>query len=43
MSDTKIVASAEEALFDAFDGMTLMSGGFGLCGNAENCITEIKS
>lgn len=42
MSDTKIVASAEEALFDAFDGMTIMSGGFGLCGNAENCITEIK-
>ena len=42
MSDTKIVTSAREALVDAFDGMTLMSGGFGLCGNAENCISELE-
>ena len=39
---TKVVASAREALEDAFDGMTIMSAGFGLCGNAENCITEIE-
>lgn len=39
---TKIVESAKEALADAFDGMTIMSGGFGLCGNAENCISELE-
>jgi 3-oxoacid CoA-transferase subunit A len=37
----KVFSSAQDALFDLFDGMRLMSGGFGLCGNAENCITEI--
>jgi 3-oxoacid CoA-transferase subunit A len=36
-----VFKDASEALFDLKDGMTLMSGGFGLCGIAENCITEI--
>ena len=34
----KIYSSAEEAIFDVFDGATIMSGGFGLCGNPENLI-----
>lgn len=38
---TKIVADAEAALADLFDGARVMSGGFGLCGNPENCIREI--
>ncbi len=38
---TKIVSGAQEALADAGDGITIMSGGFGLCGNAENCIEEL--
>ena len=38
----KIVANAQEALDGVFDGMRLMSGGFGLCGNAENCIAELE-
>ncbi|MCA9539858.1 MAG: CoA transferase subunit A [Myxococcales bacterium] len=38
---SKIVANAREALADVFDGATIMSGGFGLCGNAENCIAEL--
>lgn len=38
---TKIVASADEAIADVFDGMTLMSGGFGLCGNPENLIRAL--
>lgn len=37
----KVVASAVEALHDLRDGMRIMAGGFGLCGNAEHCITEI--
>lgn len=37
----KVYASAAEALFDIRDGITLMSGGFGLCGNPENLITAI--
>jgi 3-oxoacid CoA-transferase subunit A len=37
----KIVASADEAVQDFFDGCTLMSGGFGLCGNPENLITAV--
>src|SRR5260370_8917374 len=32
----KVVASAEEAIQDVFDGATIMVGGFGLCGNPEN-------
>jgi 3-oxoacid CoA-transferase subunit A len=37
----KIVANATEALHDVQDGMTLMLGGFGLCGIPENCISEL--
>ena len=39
----KIYNSPDEALKDIlFDGMTIMSGGFGLCGLPENLILEIK-
>jgi 3-oxoacid CoA-transferase subunit A len=38
---TKVRADAREALAGLRDGMRLMSGGFGLCGNAERCIDEI--
>jgi 3-oxoacid CoA-transferase subunit A len=37
----KVVANAEEALKGISDGMTLMVGGFGLCGIPENCITAL--
>lgn len=37
----KVFADAKSALFDLKSGMTLMSGGFGLCGIAENCIDAI--
>jgi 3-oxoacid CoA-transferase subunit A len=37
----KLVASAEQAVADIADGATLMSGGFGLCGNPENLITAL--
>lgn len=37
----KVLASAKEAIFDIFDGATIMSGGFGLSGGAENCIETI--
>lgn len=37
----KLVASAREALEGLSDGMRVMAGGFGLCGNAEHCIAEI--
>ena len=37
----KIVANAEEAIHDINDGMTLMLGGFGLCGIPENCINAL--
>ena len=33
--------SAAEAISDIHDGATLMSGGFGLCGNPENLITAL--
>src|ERR1700749_1646379 len=39
----KIFASAQEALDGVlFDGMTIMSGGFGLSGNPENLIAALK-
>lgn len=38
---SKVFASAEEALFDVGDGISLMSGGFGLCGIPENSIDEL--
>ena len=37
----KVFNNANEALFDLKSGDTLMSGGFGLCGIAENCINEL--
>lgn len=37
----KVVDNAHEALSDLFDGATIMSGGFGLSGGAENCISAI--
>jgi len=37
----KIVSNAEEAIKDINDGMTLLLGGFGLCGIPENCITAL--
>ena len=37
----KVFPNAREALADVQDGATLMSGGFGLCGIAENCIDEL--
>jgi len=37
----KVYESADAAVADMFDGMTLMAGGFGLCGNPENLIAAI--
>jgi len=37
----KVVKNAEEACKGITDGMTLMVGGFGLCGIPENCISEL--
>ncbi len=39
----KLYDSAAAALFDLDDGDVIMSGGFGLSGNAENCITAIAN
>lgn len=37
----KVYQTAEEAIFDIEDGITLMSGGFGLSGNPENLIRAL--
>ncbi len=37
----KVYQNAESAIFDIQDNMTLMLGGFGLCGIPENCITAL--
>lgn len=37
----KVVADAKEAIKGIESGMTLMLGGFGLCGIPENCIAEL--
>src|SRR3954451_14371944 len=37
----KTFPDADAALHDLFDGATVISGGFGLCGNPENCIAAI--
>ncbi len=37
----KVYQTADEAIFDLEDDMTIMSGGFGLCGNPENLIRAI--
>ena len=43
MSQSKVYPDAASALKGlTFDGMTVMSGGFGLSGNPENLITALK-
>jgi len=37
----KVVASADEAVRDIFDGATLIVGGFGLCGVPENLVEAL--
>ena len=37
----KVVAGADEAIKDVFDGATIMVGGFGLCGIPENLIRAL--
>lgn len=41
MAIHKVVSKAEEACVGIESGMTLMLGGFGLCGIPENCINEL--
>jgi 3-oxoacid CoA-transferase subunit A len=41
MGLSKVVQNADVAIQDIQDGMTLMLGGFGLCGIPENCITAL--
>ena len=41
MSHSKVFENASAALHDLHDGISLMSGGFGLCGIPENSIDEI--
>lgn len=41
-SSNKVYPDAAAALFDLSDGITLMSGGFGLCGIPENSIKHIE-
>ena len=41
MPINKVVKNADEACKGIADGMTLMVGGFGLCGIPENCISEL--
>ena len=38
----KVVANADEAIRDIFDGASLMVGGFGLCGIPENLIRALQ-
>lgn len=38
----KVFKDAKSALFDVKDGMTLVVGGFGLCGIPENCIATLR-
>jgi len=37
----KLVKDAKEGIAGVKDGMTLMLGGFGLCGIPENCISAL--
>ena len=39
---SKIYDDADAALHDLFDGAAVMCGGFGLSGNAENCIAAMR-
>ena len=44
MAESKVYQDAASALKGLlFDGMTIMSGGFGLCGNPENCIAALRA
>lgn len=43
VSGKKVYPDAAAALADVESGATIMSGGFGLCGNAENCIAELAA
>jgi 3-oxoacid CoA-transferase subunit A len=43
MPINKVVSGAQEACRDIKDGMTLMVGGFGLCGIPENSIAQLVS
>ena len=38
----KVVANADEAIRDVFDGAAIMIGGFGLCGMPENLIRALQ-
>ena len=38
---SKVFENAAAALHDVADGASIMSGGFGLCANAENCIAQL--
>ncbi|HEY0715799.1 MAG TPA: CoA transferase subunit A [Polyangia bacterium] len=40
-SQEKVAQDARSALGDLRDGLRILAGGFGLCGNAEHCIAEI--
>jgi 3-oxoacid CoA-transferase subunit A len=43
VTESKVYPDAASALKGlTFDGMTVMSGGFGLSGNPENLITALK-
>ncbi len=42
MTKNKVYTDAQSALHDLRDNMTLIVGGFGLCGIPENCIKAIK-
>src|SRR3954471_1551691 len=37
----KVVANADEAIKDIYDGAVILVGGFGLCGNPENLIRAL--
>ena len=39
--NNKVYPHAKAALYDVKDGMTLLLGGFGLCGIPENCISAL--
>jgi 3-oxoacid CoA-transferase subunit A len=39
----KVFPSAEAAIFDLEDGASILSGGFGLCGNPENLIRALHA
>ena len=39
----KRIASADQALSNLNDGMTILIGGFGLCGIPENLIAAVQA